>query len=223
MSLCCEKALFLCLLLLIPTTALAHKVSIFAYVEGNEVVVDAFYSKSSKVNAGRIIVSDEQTKEILLQAVTDENGALRFPVPAQALAAGHNLKLKLVAGEGHQNETLVAASEFSHLAPPKAPTQNRETKKPSGKISAKTTENPAPLAEKPLPSPGISQAELEQTVERAVDRAVQRELAPLRQMFQRQAEGGPGVVEIVGGIGYIVGLFGVAAFVAARRREPRDK
>ena len=45
-------------------------------------------------------------------------------------------------------------------------------------------------------------------------RRIQREVAALRADLEK-----PGLPEVVGGIGYILGLFGVAAFVAARRRK----
>jgi hypothetical protein len=45
-------------------------------------------------------------------------------------------------------------------------------------------------------------------------RRIQREIAALRADLDK-----PGFTEIVAGVGYILGLFGVAAFVAARRKE----
>ena len=45
-------------------------------------------------------------------------------------------------------------------------------------------------------------------------RQVKREIAVLNQNLEK-----PGLREVSAGIGYIVGMFGVAAFVAARRRD----
>ena len=45
-------------------------------------------------------------------------------------------------------------------------------------------------------------------------RRIQREIAALRSDLDK-----PGMKEVFAGIGYIFGLFGVAAFVAARRKE----
>lgn len=45
-------------------------------------------------------------------------------------------------------------------------------------------------------------------------RRVQREIAALRADLNK-----PGLKDVFSGIGYIFGLFGVAAFVASRRRE----
>jgi nickel transport protein len=45
-------------------------------------------------------------------------------------------------------------------------------------------------------------------------RRIQREIAALRTDLEK-----PGIQEIFAGIGYILGLFGTAAFVASRRRK----
>jgi hypothetical protein len=45
-------------------------------------------------------------------------------------------------------------------------------------------------------------------------RRIQREIAALRADLDK-----PGIKDVFSGIGYIFGLFGVAAFVAARRKE----
>ena len=45
-------------------------------------------------------------------------------------------------------------------------------------------------------------------------RRIQREIAALRADLDK-----PGVRDVAAGVGYILGLFGTAAFVAARRRD----
>ncbi len=45
-------------------------------------------------------------------------------------------------------------------------------------------------------------------------RKIQREIAALRADLDK-----PGLSEVLGGLGYIFGLFGVAAYVASRRKD----
>jgi len=45
-------------------------------------------------------------------------------------------------------------------------------------------------------------------------RRIQREIAALRADLDK-----PDIKDVLGGIGYIFGLFGIAAFVASRRKE----
>ncbi len=197
--------------------ALAHKVTLFAYVEGGDIVADAFYSRSNKVRQGKIAVADAASGEKLLEIATDEAGTARFPVPEKALKARRDLRLTLIAGEGHQDEILVRASEF---APAPKAEKPAAAQKPASKVESKAPKETQPPAQAaPQPSPQLDQAELEALIERAVEKKV----APLRQMLERQAGDGPRMVEIVGGIGYILGLFGVAAFFAARRKDRGGK
>lgn len=208
------------LILAAALPALAHKVTIFAYVEDGQVVVDAFYSRTNKVRAGKILVADAASGEKYLEIVTDEAGAARFPIPEKALAARRDLKLTLAAGEGHQDGILVRAGEFGPApkAPAPAKPEPRAEAAPGAVKEPKAASQPVAQA-----APQMAPAELEALVERAAERAVEKKVAPLRQMLERQVGDGPGLVEIVGGIGYILGLFGVAAFFAARRRERERK
>ena len=60
---------------------------------------------------------------------------------------------------------------------------------------------------------GISREELAKLIESSVERRV----APLRAMLAAEAERGPGMTEILGGIGWILGIFGTAALCLSRR------
>jgi nickel transport protein len=73
-------------------------------------------------------------------------------------------------------------------------------------VSAQTPAEDAPQAVAAL----IQEQQRELTAEL---RRIQRELAALRAELEK-----PGLPEVMAGIGYICGLFGVAAFVAARRK-----
>lgn len=192
-----------------PSPSLAHRVNLFAYVDNGKVVADCFYSKSSKVRQGTVVVTDLATGEELLRGTTDDAGAFSFPIPEAARAAGHGLKLTLVAGEGHQNETEISAEELG-AAP--APAEAVSAPAPAAAPAVAAEPAPAPLA---APAGGLDEAALA----RIVEQAVARQLAPVKQMLAQSRESGPGVTEIVGGIGYIFGLFGAAALWAGRRRR----
>ncbi|MDD3313408.1 MAG: hypothetical protein PHP91_14845, partial [Pseudodesulfovibrio sp.] len=71
---------------------------------------------------------------------------------------------------------------------------------------------PAAPAEAAAPAAVPAQADTA-----AIEAVVRREVAPIKQMLLEMHDAGPGVVEIVGGIGWIFGLFGVAAYVKSRK------
>lgn len=93
----------------------AHRVNLFAWVEGNTVHVESKFSGGKKVKAGKIIVTDPQGTELLTGA-TDENGEFSFKVPKKT-----ELKIVLIAGTGHRAEWTVAANEITVPASGKKP------------------------------------------------------------------------------------------------------
>jgi nickel transport protein len=45
-------------------------------------------------------------------------------------------------------------------------------------------------------------------------------LKPVMQLLVETRQSGPSVTDVLGGIGYIFGLIGVAAYFSAKRRKP---
>src|SRR4030042_7215724 len=62
---------------------------------------------------------------------------------------------------------------------------------------------------------GVSEAEIEAIVESVID----RKLKPMERMLVKlqESSGKPGFTEIIGGIGYIIGILGIIAYFKARR------
>ena len=52
-----------------------------------------------------------------------------------------------------------------------------------------------------------------------VEAIVRRELEPVKRMLASLSQKGPGVTEIIGGIGYILGLFGIMAYMKSRKKK----
>jgi hypothetical protein len=99
----------------------AHRVNLFAWVEGDTVYVESKFSGGKKVKAGKIIVTDPQGTE-LVKGTTDENGEFSFKVPKKT-----ELKIVLLAGAAHRAEWTISAAELEKPAaekkpvPPKSP------------------------------------------------------------------------------------------------------
>ena len=196
--------LALALVLLVQGTALAHRVNVFAFVQGGEIVVESWYSKSKKVRHGNIEVQNAQSGETLLTGMTDEQGLWRFPIPEQARSSGAGLRILLQAGEGHQNEWTVQASEF--LDTPR-PAESLPAAQPGGAAAASSRTDEALL-------PALTRSDVEEVVAAVLD----AKLAPIKRELLEQNQGGPGMREIFGGIGWIFGLVGVAAYFKSRPR-----
>lgn len=182
----------------------AHKVNIFAYVEGDQIVTDSGYSRTKRVNDGVVEVYDAASGELLLSGNTDDAGQFSFVIPQAARERQVDLRLLLKAGTGHQAEWTVKYDEFADAPMP---------------VSDVVVENPvqtapaaaaaAPEASAPAPAGALTAAQVESIV--------RRELAPLNRMVAELHDSGPTLVEIFGGIGWIFGLFGVAAYMKSRK------
>ena len=101
--------------------ALAHRVNVFAYVEGDTVHVECSYSRSDRVRFGDIEVKNPATGKVYLTGKTDDKGNFAFTVPPQARLDKADLDIVLHAGEGHQNDWTVKAAEYLAAAPAPSP------------------------------------------------------------------------------------------------------
>lgn len=86
--------------------ALAHKVNIFAYVEGDTVFTESYFSDGKPV-AGGVVEVQDQKGVTLLEGKTDENGLLHFPLPKK-----EDLTIILNATMGHRNTFLLKGTEM---------------------------------------------------------------------------------------------------------------
>lgn len=203
-------------LALLPAVALAHRVNIFAWTEGDQVVVECAFNGSSKVNGGRIAVFDAVDGKELLQGLTDTQGQFRFAVPEAARAAGHGLRIQVNAGEGHQNQWLMEASEFNaaptatEAAAPATATVSLSPA-PGGADSAASASSAHSASA--LPGPYATPAD----VQRIVNAALDAKLAPIKRDLAAQRADGPGLTEIIGGIGWLLGLAGIGLYFRGRR------
>lgn len=221
----------LCAVLLAASPALAHRVNIFAFVDQEDVVVECAFNKSSKVKNGGIEVYDAVTRDLLVRGTTDQQGTFRFPLPQQARAARHDLAIRVIAGEGHQNEWIVGADEYpaagttSSPAPAQAAGGAPEPDRPaSAPLAGQTVAAPAVSSAPPASPAGealppAAAAPLTRTdVEGIIRSELAAQLAPLKRGLAAAQESGPSLRDIIGGIGWLLGLCGIAAYF--RRKQP---
>jgi nickel transport protein len=182
--------------------ALAHKVSVYAYVENGQIKGEGYFAGGDKAQNCPVEVYDAQGG-LAASAQTNAQGEFSLPLPT---AAAPPLKIILRAGQGHQGDyTLTAAdlgaAETSPAAPPPAPDMDAPPAEPAGPPAA---------------------AQIEQAVERAVAKALGQQLdqrlAPLTaQVAKLASERAVSLQDVIGGLGYILGLLGLAAYLKSRQ------
>lgn len=190
--------------------AFAHKVTIFAWVEGDTVFTQSKFSGGRKAQDSSVVVYDTEGNR-LLEGKTDAKGEFAFKIPKKT-----GLKVVLKASMGHLAEWMIPAEEIIAAARERTgghqetPTQSAAKEEPPRSPAVK------PGRIKPAPAPVDLQR---QELQKMIDESLDRKIAPIANMLASLTNRGPGLTEIMGGIGYIFGLVGVALYIASRKRN----
>jgi nickel transport protein len=211
-----QKKTVLAVLILLfawASASVAHKVSIFAWIEDGTVYTQSKFSGGGKVVKGKVEVFDQQGKR-LLEGVTNKNGEFSFRVPVVT-----DLKIVLTAGMGHRNSWTLTADEMGATASESAfsssaPSDSEKTVHPS----------PPPVNEHSGQTAVTSEEATSLSaddVETIVAQQLEKKLAPLTRMIAAEQDKGPTFSDILGGIGYILGLVGLVAYMRYRKEDRR--
>lgn len=182
----------------------AHRVTIFAWVDGDTVHTESKTGGGKSVKGASVSVLGDDGNPLLTDK-TDDGGRFSFRVPQKTdltvvlkAAMGHKAQWKIPAGE------LPPISERSDI--PVADQSQPETvgkyQHPSGDVAKNRSEG----------SEGLSRREMEKLIDEALD----RKLKPLITHLSESAHDGPRVTDVVGGIGYIFGLVGLVFYILSR-------
>ena len=193
--------------LVMSATASAHRVNVFAWVEGETIYVQSKYSGGKKIKAGKIVVMDTQGIE-LLSGLTDDEGKYSFEVPKKS-----DLRIIVKAGQGHQGEWTVRETELQ--GPDSKATSDSDRLKSVGSSQENVAENVSGNSDTAAPGQSINRKELESIIETVLDRKLQ----PVTRMLADMQQKGPAVGDIFAGIGYILGLVGIAAYIQNRKKK----
>ena len=199
--------LFLTGIYLVAGPASAHRVNLFAWIEGDTVFLESKFAGGRKVKAGKVIVTDPAGRE-LLRGVTDDQGEFSFKIPEHT-----DLKIILIAGQGHQAEWTIPAPEIEQT--PAAALKESNAGKPASSTTADTAPSSAPAIESMAAAPAIDLQQLEILIEKILD----QKLKPITKMLAEARDRSPSVSDILGGLGYILGLIGIAVYFHSRRQK----
>jgi len=192
----------LILALLIGSNALAHKVNVFAYAEDGMVHTESYFSDGRKVMDSTVEVFDAQNNKLLLTGRTDKNGEFSFKIPQ---ATG--LRIVLTASMGHKNEYFLSEDEVRDAigiakVPEKSPPERVETEK---------------MEEFPEAVTQVYGERLEALMEQVVEKKtapIMKKLLKIEEQMQK-----PSLQDIIGGLGYIVGLMGIGIYFRYKRKH----
>ena len=180
------------------SAAHAHRLLVIAWVQDDRLMVETAFGNGQIAANMAITILDTATGEGLLSGTTDAEGLYEAALPPAALKNRHPLLVQATDGAGHMAEQTIAPEELPAMATP-------------------STATPSLLEVSKLPEHSPDQ--LSPLFQQAVAEAVRQEIAPLRREILALSQRGPGIPEIVGGIGWIVGLAGLGAVLLRRNTQ----
>lgn len=180
------------LLFMIMTSLLvAHGVNIFALVEGDSVRCQCYYNDGAPVRNQKVEVFRASGGK-LLEGQTDEAGYFKF-----APGVKDDIKVVLHAGMAHKAETTIKASLLPEVK--KSPAVKES-------ISKKA-------AEKAPEKIGLDEERMREIVKEIVE----EEFNSMRELMIKQQRS-VSLTTIIGGIGYIFGIFGLLFYFRRKRQ-----
>jgi len=177
--------------IMMDVSVFAHKVNVFAYVDGDKIYSESYFNDGKKCVDSKIEVFDNQGNK-LLEGITDENGEFSFKTPQKE----GDLKIVLTASMGHRAEYTISADELGDTV---------------GLIKEEL-EEPVPVV-----SPEVSSLDLKE-IQLLIENTLDEKLKPIIKEIKKSQEDKISPTEIIGGIGYIIGIFGIIAYFLSRKR-----
>lgn len=195
-------ALLLALLAMsVAAPAEAHRLKAFASVDGMTINGSAYFSGMGMAR-GVEVEALAPDGSVLARTTTDDQG--RFSVTIRRRV---DHRIIVDAGDGHRAEYLVRAEEM-----PQSIAESLEL--PADIVAANAA--PVPASPPPAAAGGSAVTIISPELEQAVDHAVARHIGPLREQLDA-FEDAIRFRDILGGLGWIVGITGVACYFLARR------
>ena len=190
--------LSVCFLALFPPSANAHKVIASVFASGDLIEGEIGFSNGDMANNVVVEVFDEAGTK-LGETKTDGDGFFTFK-PEKRIV--HIFRANL--GAGHIAETRMELDELPRSLA-------------AANTGSETPKSPAPTTAASSDQPFQSPSGITEDQRAMIAEVVRQEMRPLRREIMDYKEKND-FQTILGGIGYIVGIFGIGFYIAARRK-----
>lgn len=187
-----------------PLPAEAHSLKVFAVVEGQTIRGTVYFSGAAPARGARITVRGPDGG-VLAETVSGDDGSFIVPAGPQV-----DHRIAADAGDGHSAVFVVRALEI--------PANAAGAAAPPVVIAPGLGGMPGPAAEAASQGLDAVHPANAAALETALDAVVSRHVTPLRDQLNAY-EDRLRWHDVLGGIGYIFGLTGLAALLLSRRRR----
>ncbi len=185
-------AFWVLILFLFPVSVKAHRITTFAYVSGKTVHTETYFSDGTPARKANVLVFLDGSKKPILTGKTDKDGRFSFKVPEEA----RRIKIVVNAEMGHRSVCKLDLKGMSETSP--------TTEKRNPKEAKSTTPSPQ-----------------DERLREIIDEELDKRLNPLMEKLVKIEEqmSKPSLRDVFGGIGYIVGIFGLLALIKGEKHR----
>jgi cobalt/nickel transport system permease protein len=180
-------------------TAHAHRVNIFAWWDGSAVQTESYFASGTKAINAKVEMKDAENNTVAT-CRTDNKGRCTLTAKEPG-----RYRITVYAGMGHKADTELIIGKDS-LAEGKTYEVNKPVQ----------VQDAGPTASSPLKG----ESEKKCLTQEDIDRIIEKRLRPLYTVLERieQEQHKVRIKDVAGGIGYILGLAGIALYVWSRRK-----
>lgn len=183
-------------LLFFETEVFGHRLNVYAILSGSTVEGEGTFGRGSPCKDCDVVILDSKGKE-LSKGKTDQEGRFRIALKSEDLEGP--LKVILDGGAGHRAEWMIDLQGEAREGP--SVQKNKE------RVEGQAFSDPGKVV-------GFSESE----VRALIQEELQKALEPIRKELIGLHGSGPGISEIIGGLGYIFGIACLVLYLYGRKR-----
>lgn len=197
-------SILIVLIAMFVKVSFAHKVSTFAYREGNQIIGEAYFADGSPCINCRVEAYDERETKIS-DTVTNEKGKYKFVTEYKG-----PIKIKVIAGEGHLAEFNLEGLKDTSNTEKQNVTRSKNTT--SSKSEVQSSKNVQEIS-------NLNKEEVKKAVNEAIRETIKPEIEGIKNLLIEMKKDMEKVKlrDIIGGIGYIFGIWGIILMLKYRK------
>lgn len=191
--------LAICVLFGVATPAVAHHLNVFAWLEGDNIVVRCNFGSKRPALKAEVKAFEGTSHKLIARGATNEQGEFAFTLPERLQ---NGLLIEADAGQGHKGEWKMDSSELD-----------------SG-VSQQAREEAKHLpVHQEAPAMASSASGINSLSREELKAIIAESIAPLSRQLADLNSDKPRISEIIGGIGWIMGLAGITFYFMARKKK----
>ncbi len=199
--LCLAIPLAFLLLFFIPLSVYSHGIKIAARVDNGNLVVESSLAGHRLVPGSSVAVKNAQTKNTIISGKVDKQGAYKIELSSNLLNNPTDLLITVSDTFGHHAKTVIKQGTYSS-----------QQSKPQDEL----LDHHSHPALHPSTDQAIEQYSKEE-LKQMIAAVLEQKLSPLRGQIAELGKDKNSFQDIIGGIGYLVGLAGLGAWMKSRK------